>query len=534
MTDSPNDAPGETSESLWFWFGLCLGLGLFLGILLAPSPAGLSVPAQRLAAVTVLMAVFWILQPIPIPATSLLPLALFPAMGILSNKDVSKVYADPNVFLFLGGFLLATGIERWNLHRRIALHIISHVGSSPRMIVVGFMLTTAGISMWISNTASALMMLPIGMALISTLRDTLTDLKPEEADKAAGSLTIPLLLGIAYAASCGGFATLVGTPTNVSLRGYWERQFVSQGYPPLSFAEWMIIFVPVMVCLLLSAAVVMCWHVRPFPNSEQLTRTFFRQRLQEIGRATFAEWVVGITFMATAFLWIFREPLVINQHPILPGWTDLLDKGLLAAGFQNISLRKTIDDSTIAMAMGLLLFVLPGNKTAEGTRPRLLTWTVAERNVPWGMLLLFGGGFAMADAFSATHLSEWIGKGFSGLLDGQPILVLVLATCCLLTFLTEFTSNTATINTMLPILAAITVQLGIDPRWLMVPATISASCGFMMPVGTPPNALVFSTGKVPMTTMMRYGLILNILGVVYVTAAMWWLAPAVMGLKFPQ
>jgi len=534
MAVASESAPEESASQFWFWLGLLLGVGLFLVILLVPTPAGLTIEGQRLAAVTTLMAIFWVLQPIPIAATSLIPLALYPLMGILSSRDVSKVYADSNVFLFLGGFLLAIAIERWNLHKRIALHIISRVGTSPRMIVFGFMLTTAGLSMWISNSAAALLMLPIGLALITTLQETLDHLAPAEAEQTTSSLTIPLLLGIAYAASCGGFATLVGTPTNVSMRGYWERQFVTQGYTPLSFAEWMIVFVPVMIVMLLSAVVVMCWNVRPFPNSDQLTRGFFRTRLQELGRATFAERMVGGLFMLTAVLWIFRAPLIINQHPVLPGWTDLLANFLSAMGMQADSLKKFPDDATIAMFMGLMLFILPGDRLPDGKRPRLLTWNDAERNIPWGMLLLFGGGFAMADAFSATHLSEWIGKGFSGLLQDQPIAVLVLATCTLLTILTEFTSNTATINTLLPVLAAISVQLDIDPRWLMVPATVSASCGFMMPVGTPPNALVFSTGKVPMSSMMRYGLVLNLLGIIYVAGAMLLLSPVVMGIPYPH
>ncbi|WP_437227107.1 SLC13 family permease [Planctomicrobium sp. SH661] len=534
MTTSTKETPDETAQKYWLWAGLAAGICSFLGILLAPTPAGLTIEGQRLAAVTVMMAIFWVMQPIPIPATSLIPLALYPLLGILSAKDVSKVYADPNVFLFLGGFLIAIAIERWNLHKRISLHIISRVGSSPRMIVFGFMLTTAVLSMWISNTAAALLMMPIGLALISTLKETLTNVTPDEAERLTSKLTIPLLLGIAYAASCGGFATLVGTPTNVSMRGFWERQFVTQGYPSLSFAEWMIVFVPVMLLMLLSSVVVMCWHVRPFPHSDQLTRGFFRDRLQQLGKATPAEWRVGILFFVTAILWIFREPLVIGNRPILPSWPGMIVTALSWIGINAEFLRKLPDDSTVAISMGLLLFLLPGDRLPSGERPRLLTWADAERNIPWGMLLLFGGGFAMADAFSTTRLSEWIGQGFAGLLQDQPVLVLVLATCSLLTFLTEFTSNTATINTLLPILAAISVQLQIDPRWLMLPATISASCGFMMPVGTPPNALVFSTGKVPMTTMMRYGLILNILSVIFITLAMWFIAPGVMHIPFPE
>ncbi|WP_437187775.1 SLC13 family permease [Planctomicrobium sp. SH668] len=523
----------DLREHLFRWLGLALGLSLFIGVLLIPTPNGLSIEGQRLGAVTVLMAVFWILQPIPIPATSLLPIALYPLLGILPAAQVSHFYAESNVFLFLGGFILAIAIERWNLHKRIALHIISRVGSSPRMIVLGFMLTTAGLSMWISNTAAALMMMPIGLALVATLRDTLSEFDPVDAEKRTSQLTIPLLLGIAYAASCGGFATLIGTPTNVSFRGYWERQFVSQGYPDVSFAEWMIVFTPVMILMLLSCLIVMCWRVKPFPHAEKLTREFFKDHLRQLGKATGAEWRVGLLFFATTLLWIFRKPIEIQGLLSIPGWPEVLTQILGMIGIDSSLLSKLADDATVAIGMSLLLFVLPGDRLETGERPRLLNWEEAERRVPWGMLLLFGGGFAIAEAFTSTNLSTWLGGQVSSGFANQPLLILIIGTCILLTFLTEFTSNTATINMMLPILAAIAVDLNLDPRWLLMPATVSASCGFMMPVGTPPNALVFSTGKVPLTSMIGYGLILNCLGIIYVAMAMWFIASGVMKLPVP-
>jgi sodium-dependent dicarboxylate transporter 2/3/5 len=250
--------------------------------------------------------------------------------------------------------------------------------------------------------------------------------------------------------------------------------------------------------------------------------------LRSLGPATGSEWRVGIIFLTTALLWVFRRPLVIGNTQILPDWPGLLTKAVVPLGLDLSYLENLVEDSTIAVGMALLLFLLPGERDADGRRPRLLTWEEAERGTPWGMLLLFGGGFAIADAFTATHLSEWLGNCFSGIFSGQPTMVLVLGICALVTFLTEFTSNTATINTLLPILAAMAVELKFDPRLLMVPATISASCGFMLPVGTPPNAIVFGTGKVPMRAMLSYGLILNILGVIYVTLAMWCLASPVM------
>ena len=532
--DAPD--PGSGGDGLsprMRTFSLLIGLAAFFGILLAPTPDSLTIEGQRLAAVTALMALYWVLQPIPIAATSLIPMALYPLMGILAAPDVCRVYADPNVFLYLGGFMIAIAIERWNLHRRIALHVISFVGSSPRRIIFGFMLTTALLSMWISNTASSLLMLPIGLALVSTLQDALKETNPFEADRVAGKMTVPLLLGIAYAASIGGVATLIGTPTNLSLRGFWERIYVPQGYSPLSFAEWMVMFFPLALLMLIAAAVVMTWNLKPFPQSEQLSRSFFRDRLKQLGKPSGAEWRVLAVFTITALLWILREPLIIGDWTLLPSWPGMVATVTARFGVTTDYLTETIHDSTIGVAMALILFVLPGEKDASGERPRLLNWNIAERNIPWGMLLLFGGGFTMAEAFKATALSDWVGARFSDVFAGQSLIVLVLGVCFLLTFLTEFTSNTATINTLLPILGAMAVELSLDPRWLAIPATVSASFAFMFPVGTPPNAIIFGSGKVPMQAMIRYGFVLNLLGALFTALFMRFLGPSVLHVPLP-
>lgn len=508
---------------------LFLSLGLAAGVLLFPSPAGMTPPAQRLAAVTVFMAVAWVTQPIPIAVTSLIPLAAYPLLGIVPAKEVSLAYADGNVFLFLGGFLIALAIERWNLHRRIALHVVSRSGGSPRRIVIGFMATTALLSMWISNTAATMLMLPIALALVTTLREALARTSSESAAEAAETMTVPLLIGIAYASSCGGFASLIGTPTNVSLRGFWERTFVPQGYPNLSFAEWMIVFVPAAAAMLGCTAGIMLWKCPPLPGGETLTRGFFRERLNELGPATPAERRVFVLFAVTALLWILRQPLVVGETTLLPGWPDLVISAcrfVVDATF----LREFLHDSTIAIAMACLLFLIPGDGDASGKTPTLLSWDEAERGVPWGMLLLIGGGFAMADAFAKTGLSAWLGTRFADLLQGQPVVVLVIGVCVLLTFLTEFTTNVATVNTLLPTLAAMAVDLEIDPRLLLIPATVSASCAFMLPVATPPNAIVFATGRVPMIAMIRLGLLLNLIGVAVVTLTMMTLGVTVMGI----
>ncbi len=508
------------------------------GVLLVPTPAGMTVEGQRLTAITLLMAVFWIAQPIPIAVTSFLPLALYPLLGILSAADVSRAYSDHNVFLFLGGFILAMAIERCGLHQRIALHIVSRVGSSPRLIILGFMLTTALLSMWISNTATTMLMLPIALALLSTLRaatqngnDSTDDKRTDENEEAIQKMTSPLLLGIAYAASCGGFSTFVGTPTNVSLRGFWERTFVSQGAENLSMAEWMMVFVPLSAMMLLAAWIVMTWSVTPLPNAKQLGKSFFRDRLHKLGKASPTERKVFVLFLITAILWITRKPLEFDTVQVLPDWPSGVNWLASQLGWKADALTSMVQDSTIAMFMATLLFIIPGETNLRGKRRPLMVWSETQPALPWGMLLLIGSGFAMADAFQATKLSDWLGLHIAVLFEGQHVVVLVLGVCLMVTFLTEFTTNVATVNTILPTLAAMSVQLDIDPRLLLIPATISASCAFMLPVATPPNAIVFASGLVPIREMVRYGIILNLIGAVLVTAITFTLATRVMNIQ---
>ncbi len=532
MTAIQNDPQVATSERFWRRLKIGFGLVLFFSVLLIPGPEGLPPEAQRLLAVTVLMGTFWITEPIPMAATSLLPLALYPLLNILPAGKVSRAYSDPTVYLYLGGFLIALGIERWNLHRRIALHVLSRVGTSPRRIVFGFMLATGMLSMWISNSAAALMMVPIGLALMTTLRQSMPEDDQGQSESAIRELTIPLLLGIAYSASVGGIATYVGTPTNMVFRGFWGQQFVPNGYPDVSFAEWMIVFTPASFVMLLLCGLVMTWRLKPLPNSTMLTRDFFKIQLREQGKATAAEWRVGLLFAFTALLWIFRDPLIIDGKTLIIGWPQLVTQIVAWFGLDVSYLAKNVADSTIAVFMASLLFVLPGNGSAKN-RPRLLTWQEAQNGIPWGMLLLFGGGFAMADAFVETKLATWLGGNITGWLAGHSPLGMTFMVCTLVTILTEFTSNTATANMLLPILAAVAVQLQMDPRLLLIPATVSASCGFMMPVGTPPNAIVIATGKVPVRSMMAYGLLLNIIGIFCVALFTWFIGSAVMQIPLP-
>ena len=502
-------------------------------LLLSPTPDGMQVTAQRTAAVSVVMAILWIALPNNIPAVSLIPLALYPLMGIAGAKKVCLSYADSSVFLYLGGFIIALAIERQGLHRRISLHIIRWIGSQPRQIVFGFLLATALISMWISNTATTLLMLPIALAMLDTLADSLAatgEATRSEVDERLKPLSIAVLLGIAYAASCGGFATMVGTPTNPVLRRYWDTEFVPGGYPPISSAHWMMLCVPLSLMMLAAVGFAMTWRLPVLPGIERIGGEFFRDRLKELGPMRSGERNILIVFLITATLWVLDQPFELGFATI-PSWPQMFEKGLLSCGIAAKDISKMMNESTVAMTMALVTFLLPGNRQPDGTTPRLIDWDQAEKKIPWGILLLFGGGFAMADAFKETGLSQWIGQEFAGHMQGAPTWALVFGTCALLTVMTEFTSNVATANTVLPVLGATAVALKIDPRLLLIPATISASCGFMMPVGTPPNAIVIGTGRVPVRSMMKYGLFLDLVGIVFVSLMTLWLLGPIFGVQ---
>lgn len=504
-----------------------------VAVLFLPTPEGLSAAGHRTAAVTLVMAVLWIVLPDNISAVSLIPLAAYPLLGIAGAKKVCLAYADSNVFLYLGGFIIALAIEKQNLHRRISLHIISRIGSQPRQIVFGFILSTAFISMWISNTATTLLMLPIALALLDTLAESLVmtgQTSREEIDRLLKPLSIAVLLGIAYAASCGGFATMVGTPTNPVLRGYFEKEFVPLGYPSISSSHWMMLAVPMSLLMLIAVGVAMTRKLESLPGVEKIGREFFRSRLQELGSMQAGERNVLIVFVSTAVLWVLAQPFELGAITI-PSAPQMWEAGLKTLGFEADGRAKMLDEATVAIAMALLLFLLPGDRQPDGSRPRLIDWDQVEKKIPWGVLLLFGGGFAMADSFKETGLSQWMGTIFANQMQGAPTWMLVVGTCALLTVMTEFTSNVATANTVLPVLGATAVALKIDPRMLLIPATISASCGFMMPVGTPPNAIVIGTGRVPVREMIRYGLLLDLLGIAVVSGLTLCLLDPIFGLK---
>jgi sodium-dependent dicarboxylate transporter 2/3/5 len=477
--------------------GLILGVALFLLILtrIEIDPARETV--HRMASVGALMAVWWLTDAIPLGVTALLPIVLFPILGIMPGNETAPLYINSTIFLFLGGFIIALAMERWNLHRRIALRIILLLGGSTRTLVLGFMVATAFLSMWISNTATTMMMVPIAIAIISRIEDS----QDFDAHKGGKNLALCLMLGIAYAASIGGIATLIGTPPNLAFSRIYAITF--PGAPEISFSQWFIMATPLSVVLLLVTWFVLTRIVYRLHGIDVLDRSSVREEYEKLGPASYEEKAVLAIFTATAILWLLRQDIVLGSLRI-PGWSTLL------------SLEGVVDDGTVAVAMAILLFVIPSGKADTGM---LMNWKTASR-LPWGIVLLFGGGFALAGGMSASGLSYWIGKQFEGVGEMSPFLILFLL-CILITFLTEFTSNTATAQMILPILATLAIPLKLNPLFLMIPATISSSCAFMMPVATPPNAIIFGSGRIKISEMAKAGVLLNLIGAVLITAAVY-------------
>lgn len=454
--------------------GLWLGPAFLLMTLLLPAPGGMSTIAWNCVGLALLMATWWSTEAIPIPVTSLLPMALAPALGVGDIKDVAASYAHPIIYLFLGGFLLGIGMQRWNLHRRIALMVLRVVGQEPRRQIAGFMIATGFLSMWVSNTATAIMMLPIGMSVISLLDSG----DPEARHRYATAL----LLAIAYSASIGGVATLIGTPPNALLAAYLSD---SRGID-LGFAEWMVIGLPVSIAMM---ALTWWWLTRKGFALEagKDSATLIGDELAKLGRMTAAERRVGIIFLLAATSWILRP--LINDAGI--DW---------------------LSDTGIAIIAGVALFLLPAG---DGSGHRLLNWGDTH-DLPWGILLLFGGGLALAGAITRSGLAEWIAEQL-GIFGTFPLLLMIGIVVLVIIFLTEVTSNTATAAAFLPLLGALALSLDISPLLITVPAAIAASCAFMMPVATPPNAIVFATGHMKIQSMINAGFALNLISTLLVT-----------------
>ncbi|GAA1995977.1 DASS family sodium-coupled anion symporter [Nocardiopsis rhodophaea] len=478
--------------------------GLVAGVLLSVVlslllPDSLSAPGRITAGVAALMAVWWATEALPLPATALLPLVLFPVLTGADIKDVAAPYANPIIFLFMGGFMLALAMQRWNLHRRIALTVVAAVGTSPAMLIAGFMLATGFITMWVSNTSTTIMMLPIGaavIAMVAQLRDGRTD----------PNFATALMLGIAYSSSIGSVATLIGTPPNALMVGYLaENHGISIG-----FGQWMMVGLPLAAVFLLLTWLVLTKLVFP-PRLAAFTdgvdgRELIRSELRAMGPVSRGEFLVLLVFVGAALAWVF-VPLLADS-PI----------------GETLPWLAHISDAGIAMAVAVLLFLIPVERRMG---VRLLDWDSVTQ-LPWGILLLFGGGLSLSTQFGESGLSEWIGAGV-GALSAVPVGVLVLVVAALVLLLTELTSNTATAATFLPVMGGVAVGMDMDVMTLIVPAVLASSLAFMLPVATPPNAIVFGSGHVTIAQMLRGGIWLNLIALFLILAVMYGIAGRVLG-----
>jgi sodium-dependent dicarboxylate transporter 2/3/5 len=492
-------------------FTLASGPAAAVVVWLLPLPE-LQDPARGALAVTAWMAVWWVSEAVPISVTALLPLALFPLGGILSARETSAAYGNEAIYLFLGGMLLAQAMERSHLHRRIALTVIRFTGSSGRSLILGFMIATAVVSMWVSNTASTVMVLPVALATLKTLiPEQNSTAAVQTADLQRSRFAKALLLGIAYAASIGGMGTVVGSPPNLVFAGMVDRLFPEA--PPISFFDWMKIGVPMVVIFLPIAWLILTRVVWRWDEASlDLERSHIDEEIRALGPLRRGEALTLAVFCVTALLWIFRADLRLGLFTI-PGWSRLFGS------------PDFIRDSTVAIAASITLFLLPVN-LRKGEF--LLGWDWYKR-VPWNVLLLLGGGFALAAGFQGSGLSEWLGLRLGGL-AGIPLLLMIFILALGVTHFTEVASNTATATVLMPILAASAVALAIHPYALMLPATLAASCAFMLPAATPPNAIVFSSGHLHVRDMVVSGVIINLVGAILITLLTMFLLPLVLGL----
>lgn len=485
--------------------GLIFGPVLFIFILLFLNFDPNNPLLTRMAAVAILMAVWWITDAIPLFATALLPIILFPLLGIMKTNATAPVYFNSTIFLFVGGFMIALTMEKWALHRRIALFIIRLVGGGPTRIVLGFMIASSFLSMWISNTATAIMMVPIGLAIVLRMEE---NFGLDETRK----FTSSLMLGIAYGCSLGGIATLVGTPPNLSFSRIFQITF--PGAEPIAFGTWFVMGLPISIVMIIIVWLMLTKIFFRTPPELTVDRSVVDKEYKELGGMSFEEKAVLIIFSLTAILWVFRKKIQFGILSI-PGWSQLLP-------FPDL-----IDDATVAIFMALIMFLIP-TRSKEAEYPTVMGPDVI-RKLPWNIVLLFGGGFALAKGFQTTGLSAFIGNQFSGLAGMPPIFMIVII-CFGLTFLTELTSNTATTEMILPILASVAVAMKTNPLMLMIPATISASCAFMMPVATPPNAIIFGSGRIKISEMARVGVFINIIGIFIITLMFYFIGTKVFSI----
>lgn len=451
------------------------------------NPFGLDTEATNVMAVAVLMITWWIAEALPMPAVALVPLVLFPLMGIAKISDAAAPYANEVVFLFMGGFMIGLGIEKWNLHKRIALSIVQFTGTNGNRILLGFILATGFISMWLSNTATTMMMLPIAASVISVV------VAKNENNPQLRHFAVCMMLGIAYASNFGGIATIIGTPPNVAYASFISKQLNNE----ISFSAWMLIGVPVSLLLLFSLYIVL---IKLFPSridSNDEMRLLIKNELAALGPMSIPEKRVLAIFITTALLWIFRE--VIN----------------------NIGIVK-LDDNMIAVFGGLLMFIVPAGRGVKQNE-RILVWSDTSK-MAWGILLLFGGGITLAAALEKAGLIKMLGVWLSSF-SGSSVVILVIAVTIISLFISEVMSNVAQVIVFAPVVTGIATATGVDPYMLGIPMTLAASCASMMPMGTPPNAIVFSTGHLKLSEMMKAGLIMNLISILLIILSGLFLVP---------
>lgn len=473
----------------------------FIIILLYSNIMNLGSSANMLA-IVFLMVYLWMTEAIPLAITALIPIVLFPLLGIAKGQATASEYFNSTILIFLGGFLLSLTMEKWNLHKRIALSILKIVGTSPARILLGFMLATAFLSSVLSNVATTTMMFPIALAITSELLSN---------NQSAGSKNFAkgVMLGVAYASSIGGISTLIGTAPNLAFQGIFTQNFPDA--PSITFSNWLVIGVPIAATMLIITWFVLSKTIFKFPKQLEISDDTIQNELNKLGKMKYEEIIVAIAITTASMLWLFRSDIVFGDL-IIHGWSGLF------------AFPKFIDDSTVAILIASILFIIPAkNRLHKIADIQLFT------KVPWDIIILFGGGFALAMGFEESGLSKSIGNLFSQVNFNNPF-ILIIGVCLAVTFLTEMTSNTATTYTLLPILASISVGMAINPIILMLPATISASFAFMLPVATPPNAIVFSSGYINIKDMMKAGLILNIIGTVLITLILIFISFPILGI----
>lgn len=476
------------------YIGFFLGIGAFLVIWIFTDLEPGKPEVTATLAVAALMAIWWVSEAIPLAVTALVPLVLFPALGVLDGKEVSAAYINHIIFIFIGGFIMALAMEKWNLHKRIALKILVFIGVSPGRILLGFMAASGFLSMWISNTATTMMMIPIVMSVVVSLEETLK--KHSITHYATG-----LLLAIAYSSSIGGMSTLVGSPTNLVCPRILTLLYPEA--PDITFTGWMAFALPISFVMLVAVWIVIYLIYKPRKKWEKMDREHFRKAYQDLGKTTREERTVFTLFLLLAILWISRTGISFNRFSI-PGWSTLF------------KVPEYINDGTVAMFISILLFLMPARR---GKEKRIMDWKTTQK-LPWYIVLLFGGGFALALGFQSSGLAIWFGEQLLWTKGIHPYLILA-AVVMLMSFLTELTSNVASTQMLLPVFASLAVSSGNNPMLMMIPATIASSLAFMLPTATPPNAIVFGTDRIRISTMVRTGFVLNMTGILVVVIITW-------------